>query len=143
MGPVVLGVALALFTAFHFHPAFEWAHGWQFWADSFDVMVDQQQPLMGPMGPTVAIFATFSAGVVFSPFAAPLIRKSLLMRWFIAFFSGLACLGLFLVLLAMGLSRVHSGGVYLLLSAACNFIGILLTRYDGRHQEALRKLSGN
>ena len=143
MGPVVLGVALALFVAFHFHPAFEWTQGWQFWADSFEIVMDRQQPLMIPIGPTLAIFATFSAGVVFAPFAAPLIRKSLLVRWFIAFFSGLVCLALFFGLLVVGPARMHSGGIYVLLSAAGNFFGIVMIRYDGRHQEVLRKLSGN
>lgn len=136
-------MGLALFAAFHFYPAFAWEQGWQFWADSFEALVDQRTLLKGPMAPTIALFATFSAGVVFSPFAAPLIRKSLLMRWFIAFFSGLAALGLFLTLLAVGPSRMQLGGVCLLLSAVCNFAGILLIPYDGRHQEALRKLSGN
>ncbi|MCW1924867.1 hypothetical protein OKA05_20055 [Luteolibacter arcticus] len=141
-GPAFLGVALVLFGAFHFYPAFKWTHGWRFWVECFDRVVDRQQPLMLPLAPTLAVFATFSAGVVFAPFAAPLIRKSLLTRCFIAFFSGLAGLGLFLVLLAMGPSRMHSGAICLLLSAVCNFAGIVLIPYDGRHQEALRKLSG-
>ena len=142
MGPVGLGVALARFVAFHFHPAFEWEQGWQFWADAFDIVMDRQQALTIPMGPTLAIFATFSAGVVFSPFAAPLIRKSLLARWFVAFISGLVCLALFFGLLVVGPSRMHAGGIYVLLSAACNFVGIVMIRYEGRHQERLRKLSG-
>jgi hypothetical protein len=140
---VACGVGLALFAGFHFYPAFAWAQGWQFWADSFEALVDQQNLRKGPMAPSIALFATFSAGVVFSPFAAPLMQKSLLARWFVAFFSGLAALGLFLTLLAVGPSRMQLGGVLLLLSAVCNFAGIVLIPYDGRHQEALRKLSGN
>jgi type IV secretory pathway VirB2 component (pilin) len=143
MGPVFLGVALALFIAFHFYPAFGWKHGWRLWADALDTLVNQRTLLKGPMAATIAIVATFSAGVVFSPFAIPLIRKSLVTRWFIAFFSALIWLGLFFGQLVGGPSMLRAGGICLFFSAGCNFVGILLSRYDGRHQEALRKLSGN
>ena len=142
VGPVFLGVAVALFVAFHFFRTLTWDHGWQFWAEAFDAVVNQPTLLKG-MAPSIAVFATFSAGVVFSPFAIPLIRKSLLMRWFIAIVSSLVFLFMLFVLLVVGPFKLHAGGFCVLLCAGCNFTGILLSRYEGRHQEALRKLSGN
>jgi hypothetical protein len=135
-------VALALFIAFHFHPAFGWEHGSRLWWKVLDLVVNVRTFLDGGMGPILATFAAFSAGVVASPCAVPLIRKSLLVRWFIAFLSALVFLGVFFSLLVIGPSRLGLGGIYLLLSAACNFTGILLCRYEGPHQEVLRKLSG-
>jgi len=142
MGSVFLGVAVALFVGFHFLRTFTWDQGWYFWAEAFDAVVNQPTLLKG-MAPAIAVFATFSAGVVFSPFAVPLIRKSLLVRWFISIVSALVFLFMLFVLLVVGPFRVHAGGFCVLLCAACNFIGIVMIRYDGRHQEALRKLSGN
>lgn len=137
-GPAFLVVALALFIAFHLLPTFG-SPGWQLWVEFWDLVVNEQDAI----APIVATFATFCAGVVASPFAIPLIRKSLLMRWFIAFLSALAFLGMFFLLLAEGPSKLGLGWICLNFAAGCNFAGIVLIPYEGRHKNALRKLSGN
>jgi hypothetical protein len=144
VGPVFLSVALALFVAFHFFPSFSADRGGAIWVGIWDLAVNQRASdlLEEGLGLIVATSMTFFAGIVASPFVIPMIRRSLIVRWFIAFVSALACLGLSLSVLASS-REPGLGGICLLLSAACNFVGILLIPYEGRHRETLRKLSGN
>ena len=142
-GPVLLFAALAAFIAFHLFPVFGWKGGWEVWRHIVETIVMQPGLLKGLLSIAIAIFATFSAGVVFAPFAIPLIRKSGLAERFIAFFSALVSLALWFALLGGGVSQLRSGGIFLLLAAGCNFTGVLLIRYEGAGGEPTGEFSGN
>jgi hypothetical protein len=143
-GPVLLVAAVGWFIAFHFFPAFGWRRGVRIWSEIAGSMMDPASALTSGMAPIFAVFATFAAGIFAAPLAIPLIRKSLLVRWFIAFLSALVFLGLLLCLPTVSGFHLGIGGmICLLLAAACNVYGILLIPYEGRHRETLRKLSGN
>ncbi|QJE98196.1 hypothetical protein [Luteolibacter luteus] len=135
LGLSFLVVALVCLAVFHFLPGeeFEEGRGWRIWLEVWDVIrdPDMENSPEGMIG--ISCFVGLVGLMLVSPFLFGVLRKSRLAWWLVTIFSGLATMGLWVVLLSVNSpDQIGLSGMVLLAAPACNLIGLLLLRGDDR-----------
>lgn len=129
-------IGLLCFAVFHFLPgdaAFDEGRGWRIWLEVWEGVKDpgalsDSEEMIG-----LCSFLGLVALVVVSPFLFGVLRRSRLVWWMATLFSGLATMGLWVVVLRVNTwEQIGVAGAVLLASPLCNLIGLMLLRGERR-----------
>ena len=140
LGLAFLIVGLLCFVAFHFLPgdAFHEGRGWRIWLEVWQGVSDPDllNDSEGMIG--MCSFLGLVALVLVSPFLFGVFLRSRLVWWMATLFSGLATMGLWVVVLGQNSwEQLGLAGSVLLASPLCNLVGLMLLRGERRVAEPL------
>ncbi len=131
---VPMGVALALFVAFHFLRVAknDGETGWMIWVAIVEML--RRPEWIDPLdGIGIASFFMFSLLIVSSPFLIGVWRKSKPAWRLATVFSGLGAAGFWITVLGQGGTEdLVAGGWCLMLAPVLNFMGLLLVSRENR-----------